>query len=313
MPAVNITIPQWAGWENWQQRAEDRINDAISSANPVLNFVLSPVRGFVDRVLHPLFGFGDFLWRWGIDVSHWVMDRISDAAWSTYFAIQGAISDVTDLAKFLTGLARGYAEQLFNDARNLATGLANDVRAFAAAGIRDVSDFANKVYWDSIAFADKLVRDAQSFTASVITTVRDSLARSITNLEGWARTALDDVTGLAWKLGAAALEFAKGVESRVTDLADALYHKALDAAESGLDLLRRDVLDPLVGAFESFIDHEWKWAFDLLQLLESAAEWIAWVGSRLVPEVVDTYQTMKAMADTDIETLARWGVAIGGA
>lgn len=313
LPSLDIRIPQWGGWEHWLLHVEDRIDSALSSSNWALNALLSPVRSFVGYTLHPLFAFGDFLWGWGIDIAHWVFDHVPDLGWDVLYAFASFWNFTTDYANFVAGILRNEASTLFNEAKNFATNAVNTGVSGLRTLIDDARGYATDLFWKGASYANGIVQGAIDRAEALVSAARDFASdlfwKSVQFADAGLHTAADALATAAGKL----YEFAQAVEHRAADLAKKLADGALGLAEDAIDVLKRDVWDKIFGPFQSFLSNEWHWAFGLLKVLESAAEWLVWATFHLVPEVRDTYKALKQLATADIGDLARWGASVGAA
>lgn len=297
-----IPIVPWAHPDTLA-RIEDRIDSALSSSNGILNFLLAPVREFVGAVLHPVLWLADLTVGWVYDVGHWTFERGRDIAVGARNAVAGAIDLAWQFAGNFASDAISVARRELGDARSWAGGIVSDVYGWARREISDARDYAAGVarYGLDLAVAGiNTARDAAfAFARGVEQRARDALARAFDEaMSGldWLERHVEDVAGTLGMLVRRGIEDAIGA-------ARALAREAVDAGHAAIDNLMRHVIDPLTGELRNFIDLEWRWAMGLLHLIEDAAHWIQWVGSRIVPDAIELWQFARHVLTDDMDDL----------
>lgn len=304
-----IRVPSW-DHPDFLDSVEHRIDDAISSANSILNFVLGPVRGFVGAVLHPVIAFADLTIGWVYGVIHWAFDRVGDLASQVKNAVTFAVleakdyaaslvSSVVDIASGVGAAVRDLIAQAVHVVYRTVRSWVNDAIHYASA----VADGARDLIARAIAAALELVtgwvHNAIAYTSRVADAVRDLIARATEATLHTVGDLLADVRGFAETVGAGAVKIAEG-----------LIDTATRAGKAALDFVVEHVVKPIAGKLDAFIDQQWSWAVGLLHLVEDAGEWIVWVGRFAVPEAVAIWRWLSSEVGDDIGSLLSTGIAV---
>lgn len=290
---------------------EDRIDSALSSANGILNVILSPVRAFVRDVLHPVINIAD-------KALGFAYDLIADL-------LQDAINVALDAGSTIIG-ARDWAifvgQGLVNDLRTALTGALSATQGFLSGIINGVeaeartlagqaTDFARRVESDVSQYARDLVTQASSLLSGVVDTVRrdagnwfadakNIVAQGLSDLRQWTGTGIAAVQGFA--------------QHAYDDLKQ-WATTALDALHTGFDAvihaIRYDILDPLVGKVEDLIGAAGHDFAGIMHVLYDAAEWLVFVTTHIVPEVKSAIEFAESLGQASLDDLARLGAGLG--
>ena len=311
LPSDGVRRPVWPRWQDWYGGAVRWVDDNIFGRLGGLPWPLSTAAGWVQSAFDFLAGFLDTAFGFVLGVGNWTFDQLATAIFdlaraadSAYYLAIGVAQNLVDRALSGIGTAADLLDRVYEWLWPKITG-------FVADAVGALRDAAWSLFLHAIATAQQLVDDLRSWTGAGLDFVANAAHQLVDDLRSWTAAGLDFVGHAAHMLFDQAVQL-------VHDAIDAAVHElraGLDfvagAARDALDLFRRDVLDPVAGALQSFIDNEWHWAMNLLKVLEDAAEWLVWIGEHVVPEAVATYRAIRDVIDAPAADVAQWGVAIG--
>lgn len=304
-----ISVPQW-GHPFDLSSIETRIDSALSSANSILNFILSPVRSFVGAVLHPVIWFADVTVGWVYDVVHWVFDRVADLSNMARNAVRVAVDDAWDFAANWATDVRHWAENAIAGARALATTLAREASE-AIVAARDFGvNFARTMKDEAVSVARGLSAQVEALARSLIANV-ERVARDLAaDATRTARSLFDDAVRIGGNAVAAANSAAQRLVGEAVSTARGFASEAARIAGDALDAVVRNLVKPIGDKLDGFVDGPWRWALGLLKVVEDAAEWIVWTGVNIVPELVDLFRWALDVATSDFDDLLGVGMEL---
>lgn len=306
-----VKVPNWEYFVTHPSAIIDRLDSALSSANGLLNFVLSPVRSFVGAVLSPLFSLADAAFGLVSDFIQSVFHKAVDLAYSAGDTIGHAVD-------YVSGLARGFVNDAINLLRSEAgalglylqgviTGVVNEARSLYAGAI----SFAQRVEADATQYARDIVGAASSALSGLVDTVRRDAAAWFNDAKNLAAQGIQGASNLAQSLVSHAIDLAQRAVDDLRQWASIAIRDTVGAAKAAWDAVYRDVIEPVVGGFTHFLAVEWKAAKALLGVLEDAAGWIVFVTTHAVPEIESTLEMIDHVAHLGIDDVVVWGARYG--
>lgn len=302
-----VRVPHWEFFVSRPDHPSSRIDSVLSSANGILNVVLSPVRSFVGAVLHPLFGLLDAAYDMVSDFIQSVFGRAIDLAYSVADTLQAGVNWAIDMAGVLA-----------NDVRNSVVGLVQFVQGVLEAAISAVKNEAETLYNQATDLARRVAADAlgaatfalglaqAGFTALVDAVRRDAVAW-FNDAKNLAAQGLSDVRQWASDALNAAEAFSARALHDLQAWAEDAIRDAVGAFEALWSGIVRDVIDPIVHKLEDFLGNEWKAAKALLDVLEDAIGWIIWVTTHAIPEIEGVIDATRDAASLSPEQLVQRG------
>lgn len=289
---------------------EDRIDSALSSANGILNTILSPVRSFVRDVLHPVINIADKALGFAYDLIHLLLEDAVNLAYDAGNVIIGARDWAITVARSLVDTAQTVLTDALHNTANFLGAVIDTVRREAGQLVDGAINFAKQVEADVASYARTIVANAQSFLSGVIDTVRRDATNWFNDAKAIAAQGLSDVRQWA-ETGFGAVEHL--VQHAYDDLRQ-WATTAIKALGDGLydiyHFIRYDILDPLVGKVEDLIGAAGKDFAGLMHVLADAAEWLIFVTTHVIPEIKAAVEWALDHDDVTYESIANAAIRL---